>query len=434
MGYVLLVLLIIELLIFYIFNEKNIVSPSFLGCTMFIMSTVIYLLSEEYFGYKIHGVTVAVIVFLLICVFAGERFANKIKVPTLENKSISRIEEQKSPIAVPTVVCLLIALVILAISILHFIKSYQYSLSVGNPAGNFATMAKYIREAKTKGFEPLNLPFYINQGIVISECFVWFCVYGLCNNKNATDKFYYRYCFPIIAYLPNIWVTDNRTTLLKMVAICAIIIFIFTKQKYGWTAKGNLKIIFVGVLTISIYLAVFRWLGYRTETSLRNELWDNLVEYTSSSLVGLDKYLLEGEPPNTLLGEGTLKGVYNILRQWGFPIPPVDQFEPFYTYANGRSNAYTTFKAYIHDYTLIGATIAMFLWGAIINYNMRYIQRNGAGFIRMCLVGMMFYPVAMLSIADTTASILAMGTLYILLYLILINELLIKRNIRLTIH
>ena len=429
MGYVLLILLGIELYIFYNSNGKNIISPSFLGGMMFILSTTIYLSADEYFGYEIHFVTVLTIIGLLACIFIGERFAERLIVKKQLCKIPSEDSNSRTFIEVPRWVCLFITIGVLAMSLLHFRTAYLYSLTVGNTAGNVFTMAKYIREASLSGKGAFELPILISQGLVFSECIVWFCVYSICNNKNITGKFYYRLLFPIIAYLPNVWATDNRTSLLRMVAICFIIVFVFIKQKHGWTKKGNTKIVFFGVLVICLYLVVFRMLGYRTETSLRNELGENLIEYMSASLVGLDKYLLEGEPANTLFGEGTLKGIYNILRQWGLPIPMVDQFEPFYSYAGGMSNAYTTFKAYIHDYSIVGAIVAMFLWGAIINYSMKYIRENNVSFVRMCVVGMMFYPVVMLSIADSTAVFLSMKTVYTLVYLFVIDMILVKKKV-----
>ena len=72
MGYILLVCLAIELLIIYIFNGRNVVSPSFLACASFILATCIYLTGDEYYGYELHTNTVVVIVSLLFCIFLGE--------------------------------------------------------------------------------------------------------------------------------------------------------------------------------------------------------------------------------------------------------------------------------------------------------------------------------------------------------------------------
>lgn len=428
MGYLLLFLLIIELITFYYFNGKNVVSPSFLGCALFLLSTVMYLSAGEYYQYELHIETVLVIVFLLCCIFLGEVFANRIQIRRKNSIQVAQV-------ALTTrVVCVLLAIFVFLVSILYFYEVYLFSLSVGNTAGQFFTMTKYVREARLNGIASFDAGIISNQGGVVSLCILYMCVYAICAHKNRTGKIYWRYFLPIIAYFPHVIATDNRTDLLRTVAICTIIVFVFIKQKQGWKKQGNAKIIFIGMGAVCAFLVAFRWLGYRTEASLRSEVWNNITAYTSSSLVGLDIYLQNGEAPNVLFGERTLSGIYNILRQWGFPIPVVPAFEEFYTYAHGVSNAYTTFKAYIKDYTMVGAAVAMFLWGAVIRSAIRRIKETGVSFVRVSVLGMMLYPVCMLSIADTTSAFLSIATVYTLVYLFLLDSFVIRRRARIRIQ
>ena len=428
MGYLLLFLLIIELITFYYFNGKNVVSPSFLGCALFLLSTVMYLSAGEYYQYELHIETVLVIVFLLCCIFLGEVFANRIQIRRKNSIQVAQV-------ALTTrVVCVLLAIFVFLVSILYFYEVYLFSLSVGNTAGQFFTMTKYVREARLNGIASFDAGIISNQGGVVSLCILYMCVYAICAHKNRTGKIYWRYFLPIIAYFPHVIATDNRTDLLRTVAICTIIVFVFIKQKQGWKKQGNAKIIFIGMGAVCAFLVAFRWLGYRTEASLRSEVWNNITAYTSSSLVGLDIYLQNGEAPNVLFGERTLSGIYNILRQWGFPIPVVPAFEEFYTYAHGVSNAYTTFKAYIKDYTMVGAAVAMFLWGAVIRSAIRRIKETGVSFVRVSVLGMMLYPVCMLSIADTTSAFLSIATVYTLVYLFLLDNFVIRRRTRIRIQ
>lgn len=428
MGYLLLFLLIIELITFYYFNGKNVVSPSFLGCALFLLSTVMYLSAGEYYQYELHIETVLVIVFLLCCVFLGEVFANRIQIRRKNSIQVAQV-------ALTTrVVCVLLAIFVFLVSIVYFYEVYLFSLSVGNTAGQFFTMTKYVREARLNGIASFDAGIISNQGGVFSLCILYMCVYAICAHKNRTGKIYWRYFLPIIAYFPHVMATDNRTDLLRTIANCTIIVFVFIKQKQGWKKQGNAKIIFIGMGAICAFLVAFRWLGYRTEASLRSEVWNNITAYTSSSLVGLDIYLQNGEAPNVLFGERTLSGIYNILRQWGFPIPVVPAFEEFYTYAHGVSNVYTTFKAYIKDYTMIGAAVAMFLWGAVIRSVIRRIKETGVSFVRVSVLGMMLYPVCMLSIADTTSAFLSIATVYTLVYLFLLDNFVIRRRARIRIQ
>ena len=423
MGYLLLLLLFLELWLFYYFNGRNVVTPSFLGCAVFIFSTVIYLVSGDYYQYELHGKTVAVILFLLMCVFVGEVFAEHLKMKRGE-------QIVAKPPETPTWCCLTLAVVVLGLSLLRFYEIYQFSLEVGNEPGNIWTMAKYVREARLSGNRIYDLSIFASQGTVISSCLLYFSVYSLCANYNQSEKIYGRYFLPIIGYLPQIMASDDRTGFLRSLTVCTIIIFVFVKQKNNWTKRGNAQIIFWGVLIICAFLVCFRWLGYRTEASLRAEAWDNITEYTSAGLVGLDKYLQSEEPPNTLFAQGTFSSIYAILRQWGAHIPEVAPFESFFTYARGEANIYTGFKAYIKDFTLLGAAAVMFLWGVVINCCMKRIRLRGTGFVRLCVTGMLFYPVVMLSIADVSSTVLTISMVYTWVYLTLIDLFLVRGKIQ----
>ena len=418
MMYILLIILLIEIVFIYMCNGHNVVSPSFISCAMFILSTVVFILGKEYFQYKLDIVTVITISLFIFCILIGEYISNKKEINwDRKTSSFQYIYIQKS-------VCVIVAFVVLLFGILYYREVYIFSLKVGNVTGNFATMAMYVRNAKSYTKSTL-----ISQGTLLSECIVYFCIYCFFNNLNCgrKDK---RFFIPIIAFFPHIMATDNRTTFLKLLSISCIIIFVMMKKKTAWKKQSNKNIILTAMLAICIFLIVFRLLGYRTETSIRNSLWNNLMEYISASLIGLDKFLLNGEQPNTLIGQWTLAGIYNILRQWGVGIPKVNKFEEFYYYgAHFDSNIYTAFKSYIKDYTYIGAIFAMVLWGYFIQKKTNKVKKGKDSFFNICTLGLMFYPIAMISIEDVTSAVICMQTVYMLVYLKLIEYFFIKRGI-----
>ena len=418
MMYVLLFMLLIEIMFIYVCNGHNVVSPSFISCAMFILSTVVFILGKEYFQYKLDIVTVITILLFIFCILIGEYMSNRNEI-NCEQRTIyfQYIYIQKN-------VCILMAFVVLLFGVLYYREVYVFSLKVGNITGNFATMAMYVRNAKSYTKSML-----VSQGTLLSECIVYFCIYCFFNNLNCGHKDK-RFIIPIIAFLPHIMAADNRTIFLKLLSISCIIIFVMMKKKTAWGKQSNKKIILIAIVAISVFLIVFRLLGYRTETSIRNSLWDNLMEYISASLIGLDKFLLNGEQSNTLIGQWTLAGIYNILRQWGVDIPKVNKFEEFYYYgAHFDSNIYTAFKAYIKDYTYIVAILAMVLWGYFIQKKTNKVKKGEDSFFNICTLGLMFYPIAMISIEDVTSAVICMQTVYMLVYLKLIEYFFIRRGI-----
>lgn len=415
----LLTLLLLEWIIIYLTNGRTLFSPSIIACSMFILSTVVFIFSKNYFNYEIHLKTVAVITVSLFFIFLGEQFSNGL----FRKKEKPMLAENKSaePIYIAKIWIFAIFMFVLLTGILYFRDVYKYSLTVGNTSGDYLKMAKFVRE---DGGYQMNT--FISQSKVLSECLIYFLIYIFCNNIVIAKVKTWRYLFPILPYLFYILAADDRVGILRVCIVISVIFFIFEKRRTGWRQGNNKKIIITGLTVVVIYIIVFRGLGYRTDTSVRNPLWNNLSQYIASSIVGLDTYLTNGEPDNILFGQTVFKSIYAILRQWGLNIPVIPWFDSFYTYAGGSSNIYTAFKSYIKDFTLLGELCAMFLWGFIINNSINRIKSGKVGFVRACMLGLFFYPVVMISIGDVTPSVLTITTLYMLFYFIVLEWFLFK--------
>lgn len=411
MGYILLCILIVEAILIFFFNGKNLISPSFIACAVFIFSTIMYLTSPDYYGYSLHFNTVIVITVLLFCLFLGEIFVKSIN----HGKKLVRIKESQKPVVIPVYLTLVLAGVVGVFGVLYFLQVYRYSLTVGNTSGNFLTMAKFVRDDGK-----FSKSFLISQGTLLSECILYFAVYYYFFNKITSGKRYYRYLLIILCYVPHILATDNRTNLLKAIAVSCIIAFFLIKQGSLWSRKKDKIIIVISVLMVAVFILLFRLLGYRTETSIRNsDPWINVVKYTSSSLVGIDQYLngMLVSEKSVLFGERTLRNIYNLLREWGFSIPEISSVEGFFQYVSAESNIYTGFKAYIQDYGYFGAGLSIFLWGAVVMGLLCRLKYKKVSFIGTAYLGIIFYPVIMLSISDVTATVLGISSVYSFVYL-----------------
>ena len=411
MGYLLLGILIAEAILIFFFNGKNLISPSFIACSVFIFSTIMFLTSPDYYNYSLHSSTVIVIAALIFCLFLGEVLVRGLN---YGNKLVC-IKEKGEPVVIPFYLTIIFAVVVVTFGVLYFIEVYRYSLTVGNTSGNFLTMAKYVRDDGN-----FSKSFLISQGTLLSECILYFAVYYYFFNKIVSGRRYFRYWIIILCYIPHILATDNRTNLLKAVAVACIIAFFLIKQGSKWSRKKDKSIIVVSIIVLVIFFLLFRLLGYRTGTSIKNkDPWLNVVKYTSSSLVGIDQYLCGVLPSevNLLFGERTLRNIYNILSEWGFTFPEISSVEGFFSYVSAESNIYTGFKAYIQDYGFFGAGLSMFLWGAIVTGLLCRLKHHKVSFIGTAFLGIMFYPVLMLSISDVTATVLGISSIYTFVYL-----------------
>lgn len=425
MKYLLILLLLIEIFITYRANGRNIVSVSFIACGMFLLSVFIYVISDDYFGYEIGEKTVFTIVIMLLCITLGEWVSNRTKIIFNRNDLLKYKSKRYGQINVGQGACFLITIFVLAISCYYFIDIYLFSIRVGNASGNIWNIATFVRRANLDAGNGYSKNFLISQGTLISSCLVYFCVYCYLYNRFNFNIKLKRLFFPIIAYIPQVFASDSRTGLLNSICISCIIIFVLMKDHNNWRKNDNRRILKIGVSAIILFLLLFRILGYRTGASAKYTLWGNLAEYISAGIVGLDISMINGRTPPAHFGGATLKGIYQKLEELGL----IDGYTKsgraahgtFFDYAHGRSNIYTALMTYINDYSFFGAMVAMFLWGYIINSLLKKIKTGDIRFTTVTLFGVILYPVAMISIGDVTATVLSIQTLYMVMYLKLIE-------------
>ena len=407
---VLLFLLVLEWITIYILNGRTLFSPSLISCSMFLLTTTVFILSNNYFVYDIHYKTIIIIILSIFSILLGELYSN-ILFSKVSYSYISSIKSTAKQINIPNRWIFIILIYIIVSGIIYFRDVYRFSLKVGNIPGNYFMMAMFVRES-----HEYEKNIVISQMTLLSECLVYLMIYCFCYNSAIVKVKSWKYLLPVAAYSIQVFASDNRTDFLRTIIIVCIIFFVFEKVRTDWEPGNNKKIIMTSIIALLIFLFIFRLLGYRTGTSIRNPLRENLAEYLSASIVGLDTYLIQGEPRNILFGQGIFKGIYSILRQWGFNIPEIQKFESFYNYAGGTSNTYTALKAYIKDFAVFGEMLCMFLWGLVINYSINRVKIGSYSFIRVGMLGIMFYPIIMVSIEDVTATVLSMSTLYMMFY------------------
>jgi len=426
MNYILLIVLLIELIIVYGFNGKNVVSPSFIATGGFILSTGVLILSRDFFQYTLTYTSVLIISFVIICILIGELVASKFRFSMNTNLRVpTKSIDSKRLILIPKFVILILFLFVIASGILYLYDAYLFSLSVGNTPGNIFGIAKYVRFSGVD-YSP---SIFISQSNLLSECIVYLVFYSYSYNLILFKKNRLHYLFPLLGFIPHILSYDGRTIIIKILSICILIYFTLNKQKNNWAKGNNRKILVVGIMSLLAFLFIFRFLGYRTDSSINNSLWNNLSEYISSGLVGLDKYVLSGAEKSDIFGKNVLTAFYGTLRGLGLSVPLYSTNDIFFTYAGGESNIYTGLKGYIADFTMIGLFISMFMWGYCITSLKNKIRIGGVSIIKVFLLGLFFYPVILISIAGATHVVLSITTVYALIYLKTLEYLFIKSKL-----
>ena len=416
MPYVLSITITAELIIFYYLNNRNILSPSIVSCSLFLLSSLVFAFNQDFFSYELSPLSIFVISLLLFFILLGEITVNRIfRFP-------AKMKVDLKPIYLPNVYCVFFSIFVFLIGIYYLYDTYTYSISVGNYSGDIWRISQYTRMSN------YSKNIILSQGTLLSECILFLSFFCYVNNYFC-NQISLRYVFPILAYIPHVIACDNRISLLNIIGVLCIILFSFIKYRVAWSRKKDFQIVMIAILSLISFLFLFRVLGYRTETSINNELWDNLRNYISSSLIGLDLYLNYGEPENILFGQSVFFNIYAKLREWGFDIPLVPHFESFYSYGDFRSsNIYTALKVYIKDFGYIGGCIGMYILSLAVNFSIISMKYSSFSFYNVVKCGLLFYPIVMISIQDVTASILSMTMIYTLIYIKIFDYLIFKRK------
>lgn len=429
MGYLLLIFLLLELITIYYFNGKEVVSVSFIACALFCLSAFVYILNmSAYYGYYIGIETVATITLMILSMFIGEMFSKRVRFRLSRNaQSDYGLNEVKivESIEYSKIITIILFVFILVSGFFCFRDVYKYSLLVGNTYGDYQTMVKYVRY--DGGYSTSTI---LSQCNVLSDAIVYLSVYVFFHNKLVCKlKKQAFYLLPVLGYIFYILSYSGRSNIIKILCVICITFFVKYKESIDWAPYGNQKLLLIGAFALVLFLVLFRVLGYRTDTSISNDLWDNLSEYISSGIVGLDYYLLNGQPDNRVFGESIFKNLIITLNGWGVDLPLPDAHDTFFFHMSGKSNIYTGFKAYIKDFGFFGASLAMVFIGAFISSIWRRIKDGKVTYVKTVIMGLLFYPIVMMPIDNVTPTVLSMTTIYISVYLYFLDFVLIKRDL-----
>ena len=412
MAEILLGALILEGIVLFFLNGKNVFSPSIIACAVFIVSALMFLIGKDYYAYELSSVTVLIILLFIFCIFIGEFIVGL----TVRKKEYVKLEESAKPIVLPVYVCVLLAAFVLVIGILYFKSVYNYSLKVGNKAGNYFGMARYVR--KDGKYQS---GIFLSQTTLICECLLMFFVYSFIYNRAVIGKFFYRYLIIVPPFAIHLLAIDDRTTLLRSVIMALAIVVFLIKQRDGWTNKHDKFIALFGLIALAVYLVIFIVLGQRMKgggSVDAGDEWENVIKYTSSGLVGLDKYLTnEIKAMNEIFAQNTLLYVYKFLISVGFMnLPTISTHDTFFYFDGGNSNIYTGLKDVIVDFNLLGAVLIFIMIGMLFGAFLNAIRLKKVTFVRVSLLALFLFPIAMLSIDCCIATVLSVTTLYMLFY------------------
>lgn len=396
--YVLFITLMIMLIMAYLLNQKDILSPFIISVGMFAISTFVAILNISKWKFELMPLTILVITGALLLFGMGEALVNKafMECPVLTSK------KEKIQIDIHSWTSVLVIIMMILIFLYVFRNIYILSLEAGNRNG-VGEMIQYARREMLK--PEFTMPRLFNHSITLSKGIGYVYCWALLSNiiYGSYCKRYIIYIvMPIISLVIQAMATGGRTFFIEFIAFVFIVSFVLIYQKRGWKPLNPFKVIGVGIVALLCFFGAFIFLGMLGNRFHGQALSEVLSFYTGLSIPSLDAYL-KGGNYNEALGEETLYGIYRVIGKFGYVIPDLERHLEFVRFGSVSGNVYTSLRRYINDFGYLGMGIIQFGLGMFYSILYNIIKRIDCGFL-LIIYGMLAFPLVMQSIDELIIS------------------------------
>lgn len=436
----LFVLTLFMLFLSYYMTKKTILSPSVICCLMFTVSTFLLLIYAKEWNVNLSFLTIFYIIWSLFCVLCGEFIANKTKSQKTYLKSEEEIEEKKEKeIKINKWITYICVIFIVLTAILYYrelakiVANSEYAQSVYGQEYSFFMQARWART-----LEDANVNIFVQLMLTVSEAIA--CVYAyiilynyiihkkLCKNIAAYAV--------IIIYVVATFMTTGRSKMLNFCIYLIVVFLILFSKKNNWKNNQNGKLFTKILVIFLVALWLFYMAGKLTEKSSNYENFlDNFANYFSSSIYAFNEYVqnpgrFDGD--SNFFGIHTLSGLYSFLRKFGFDIPANIVALEYIQCGNYLTNIYTPLRRYLQDFGFIGLTIIMMFLGFFYSKLLNSNKKKNASGLKVIITGYLFFPLFYICIEERFfMDVIINRTVYTIISIILVYEILVKNKIKL---
>ncbi|MDY5795752.1 MAG: O-antigen polymerase [Fusobacterium gastrosuis] len=377
MIYILFIGLVFLFIFSYCIFKKNLLNPSVVLCSVFMISTFFFMLNYKKWGIYINEKTILIIFLTIISFIAGNLLIyfnhNSKKYKILKKQDIN------TTITIGIKKTILIDLLLL-VGLKFYIKNvYEISLLGGN-TGGYENMLFYARQAKLNFYDinrvSINI-FYFTKAIS------YIYIYNFLNftfQKGLKLKKIYLLS-PVIIYLVFLIFSTGRTELIYLFIYSLTIYFVLLYRQYNFDTKINKKIIIYSLLSWGVFI-IFFFISGKILGRSDSKMFYSISRYTGSSIAALNSFLNNNiENNNIYFGQNTLFSIYSILRKLNRDIPNFYAPYEFVYFNDMRTNIYSAIRRYTEDYGMVGLYSITFFLGAFYGRFFDYVTYKKKNFL-----------------------------------------------------
>ena len=392
MIYILLLLLLLNLCVFYRLFNQNLLSPSFLFTLGVFLCTLSILPVKEEWEVSIHVETVLCL-YLSSIIFSIGEFIPYLFCSTLKK----RTKIYSKPITTVNYKKYLFWGMLFSIlfTLIYTIGVLNAARAAGWKSG-FSGLLYYIRIA-LQYRKDIILFRMASWSYNFLAAYSYFMAYLIIFSKKTKKIFIYQ-LIPILLYAFSEFISAGR---LYLIVYFIYIVSLWVLKNYFYVGRNNIRIIKKLLLPFILFCFLFLFIGFlrkNPNSTKKTDIAQTFAIYTGSGIAGYDKFIIGNNVRSNYVGERCLNGLYAILNKLGFDFPVKDTALDFSYFPSGvKTNIYTAFGRLVPDFGYLWTFIIILFMGFFYSMLFYTQKKPGFGIIMYCS---MIYAVVMMGIEE----------------------------------
>lgn len=418
------------LIIAFTLSGKDIMAPSVMMCSMFLLSTSVAIINSKNWeiDYSINAaliITTGLFSFIVGEAFYRFCFCKQLRgILPKDNFSTTSY-----PIKAWKLNLLIIFAVIINIwNLLIVLESVGFSTNLGSYFVAYRRIAtsNLAKTGQTMFKGVLNFLLKINTAAGYLSAFL--LVNSIVSKRKEIFNKFKFIILILLSLFPTI-MSGGRSGFLRMFSAILIEYYIIWHQKNGWNHNLSWKYIRYGITSLIVGIPLFYYSMPLIGRSLPQSMFSYISEYLGASIQLFNLYL-KSPVERLIVGEESLFSIIKVLHYLGLSKASTS-YNLEFRYLNSlqQSNVYTFFRRPLHDFGLLGMYIftilVAFFFSWIYFKKIKYKKKEKTEFW-IFLYGYLYYWIISSSILQYSVAFISTGTIFVifftyLLYLFLIN-------------
>lgn len=425
------VLVVSAVTLYYVFLNRNFLSPTLILFVMFILCTFFAILGNKEWKVVIPDITYFIILSGLFAFAAGEITVDVIFNNGRVSRRFNQHENDGTFYCIPRLFSFVMTFFGIVVFYLYFRKMNLIASSFGY-LGSMSFMA--LSYAKAGLLDGASLGKGISTAVNLVYGIGFNCIFVFCYNVNCCKKAAKRELHILLPCIPHLLcyaISGSRNGFITIISFAFFIYIITYYKTHDITNKKTMgigKVMVIICVLLCLFYALFQLLGIALgKTGVRTPL-EMLYLYAGSSIPALGKYLQEGIQTSACFGNETFVGIVNWFHRFFGTPEGLKNFEHVRFANSSTTNIYTCFREYIDDFGYIGPVFLMFISGFLHKYYFEKIRkRKSIGILLIIYCYFMYYHISSIFAASTTIYLLSNTQLSQLLWIVLVYFLMQKQ-------